>query len=403
MSAHHTPSIAAADVTLPSGSLIRKLPILAGLVGVAGIATALLSHAEHGANLWAYLIACAFFLSIGLGATFFVVIFYLSRGGWHIAIRRLAEAVMATTPIMLLLLLPIVALGFDEVYTWAAEHALDHDEILQAKEPFLNKGFFLARYGVYLAIFTGITAFFFRNSRKQDATGDPMITRRAQALAAPSLALLALSSTFFAFDWLMSTDYHWFSTMYGVIFFAGGFMGNFAVLAILILMLRGKMGGAVTEHHLHGTGKMMWGITIFWAYTSFSQFMLIWYANIPEETLWYEHRWENGWATWSIVLFVGHFLVPMFGMMSRHVKKFPPTLLAMSVWLLFMHYIDLFWQVKPNIHHGHGAPTIGVAEIASFVGVGGVFVALVSFFLGGAPLVAVRDPRLPESLRYEDV
>jgi hypothetical protein len=346
--------------------------------------------------------AVMFWVSIGVGSTFFLVIFYLSRGGWHIAIRRPVEAVMSTTPFLMLLLVPIFFLGFEDVFTWAAPAAAD-DPILASKAAFLNKGFFIGRFVFYLAIYAGITTFIRTMSRKQDKTGDPEITRKLQAFAAPMLAIMALTATFFAFDWMMSTDAHWFSTMYGIIFFAGGFMANFAVLAILIIGLAPLMGGAVTMHHRHGVGKMMWGLMVFWAYTSFSQFMLIWYANIPEETMWFEHRWENGWMGWTVLLFLGHFIIPFFALMSRHVKREPRTLFLGAVWLLLMHYVDIFWQVKPNMGHGHGAPVIGVTEILAFVGVGGLFLALTTFFLCSAPLVPIKDPRLPESLSYEDV
>lgn len=404
MGGHAVKELSAKDVTLPADSGWRKLPILGAILAVIGIAGTFAIGGEDHAHHWSWIIAVMYWVSIAIGATFFTVIFSLTRAEWHIAARKPAEAMMGTLPFLLLLLVPMLfGEGFAHVFAWADPHALETDPILQRKAPYLNQGFFTARFFVYVAIMAGVSWFFRLQLQKQDETGDHAISRRLRAMAAPALALLALSTTFLSFDWMMSTDYHWFSTIYGIIYFAGGFMGFFAVMAIMLISLRGSMGGAVTQHHFHGTGKMMFGLCIFWAYTSFSQFMLIWYGNIPEETLWYAHRWSNGWKPFSVLLFVCHFAIPLFALMSRHVKREPRTLFLGAVWLLVWHYVDLFWQMKPNMHHGHGEAVIGLTEILAFVGVGGVFLALTSFFLTRAPLVPVKDPMLHLSMRYEDV
>ncbi len=405
MGGHAVKALSAADVTLPADSGWRKLPIIGAILAIIGTAGTfgLGASAGDGAYLWSWIIAVMYWASIGIGATLFVVIFALTRAEWHIAARKPAEAMMGAVPFVLALLIPVLFLGMDNVYAWADPAALAADPILQRKSAYLNVGFFQIRFLVYLVVIGGISWFFRAQLQKQEITGDPEISRRLRAIAAPSLALLALTTTFFSFDWLMSTDYHWFSTMYGIIYFAGGFMGFFALMAICIIALRGAMGGAVTQHHFHGTGKMMFGMCIFWAYTSFSQFMLIWYANIPEETMWYAHRWANGWKPFTVLLFVCHFVIPLFALMSRHVKREPRTLFLGAVWLLGWHYVDLFWQMKPNMHHGHGEAVIGLTEILAFVGVGGVFLALTSFFLTRGPLVPVKDPMLHLSVRYEDV
>jgi hypothetical protein len=280
--------------------------------------------------------------------------------------------------------------------------AADHDPLLQWKQGYLNVGFFLARAGVYFLIWTALSLTFRGLSVRQDTSGDNTITRRLQALAAPGIALGALSITFATFDWNMSIDYHWFSTMYGVIYFAGSFMSLFALLAIVTTLFRsqGLTKNYISVEHQHGIGKMMFGMNCFWAYTSFSQFMLIWYADIPEETIWYLHRWEGSWRAVSILLVVGHFVLPFFFLMSRHIKRNPVTLVLGAVWLLGMHYLDLFWMIMPNVYHGNAS--FGLSEILSFVGVGGVFVGAFTFLLSRAPLIPVKDPRLPESLAFEN-
>jgi hypothetical protein len=401
MSAVQKTSIAAADVTLPANSMWRKVPFIAAAIGLAGIGGTLAVGGDHHENYYAYLTAFMFYLSIALGGLFFCMIFFLTRSGWNVAVRRIAESAAATLPVFALLFIPVL-LGKEHIYHWMVPGAADHDPLLQWKQGYLNVGFFLARAGVYFLIWTALSLTFRGLSVRQDTSGDNTITRRLQALAAPGIALGALSITFATFDWNMSIDYHWFSTMYGVIYFAGSFMSLFALLAIVTTLFRsqGLTKNYISVEHQHGIGKMMFGMNCFWAYTSFSQFMLIWYADIPEETIWYLHRWEGSWRAVSILLVVGHFVLPFFFLMSRHIKRNPVTLVLGAVWLLGMHYLDLFWMIMPNVYHGNAS--FGLSEILSFVGVGGVFVGAFTFLLSRAPLIPVKDPRLPESLAFEN-
>ena len=401
MSAVSKISIAAADVTLPANSMWRKVPFIAAAIGLAGIGGTLAVGGDHHENYFAYLTAFMFYLSIALGGLFFCMIFFLTRSGWNVAVRRIAESAAATLPVFALLFIPVL-LGKEHIYHWMVPGAADHDPLLQWKQGYLNVGFFLARAGVYFLIWTALSLTFRGLSVRQDTSGDNTITRRLQALAAPGIALGALSITFATFDWNMSIDYHWFSTMYGVIYFAGSFMSLFAVLAIVTTLFRsqGLTKNYISVEHQHGIGKMMFGMNCFWAYTSFSQFMLIWYADIPEETIWYLHRWEGSWRAVSILLVVGHFVLPFFFLMSRHIKRNPVTLVLGAAWLLGMHYLDLFWMIMPNVYHGNAS--FGLSEILSFVGVGGVFVGAFTFLLSRAPLIPVKDPRLPESLAFEN-
>jgi hypothetical protein len=401
MSAVRKISIAAADVTLPANSMWRKVPFIAAAIGLAGIGGTLAVGGDHHENYYAYLTAFMFYLSIALGGLFFCMIFFLTRSGWNVAVRRIAESAAATLPVFALLFIPVL-LGKEHIYHWMVPGAADHDPLLQWKQGYLNVGFFLARAGVYFLIWTALSLTFRGLSVRQDTSGDNTITRRLQALAAPGIALGALSITFATFDWNMSIDYHWFSTMYGVIYFAGSFMSLFALLAIVTTLFRsqGLTKNYISVEHQHGIGKMMFGMNCFWAYTSFSQFMLIWYADIPEETIWYLHRWEGSWRAVSILLVVGHFVLPFFFLMSRHIKRNPVTLVLGAVWLLGMHYLDLFWMIMPNVYHGNAS--FGLSEILSFVGVGGVFVGAFTFLLSRAPLIPVKDPRLPESLAFEN-
>lgn len=400
MSAHAHKKIAAGDVQLPAG-LAKLLPIVGAVLAVVGIGGTMAIGSDDHSHLFAYLTAFMFWLSIALGSLFFVMIFSLTRAGWFVAIRRLAENFMMTLPVFAVLFIPIL-MNMPSIYHWLDPHALETDTILQSKEAFLNKGRFLTFTAFYFVAWTALAAVFYSGSRKQDGGHNQQISARLRAFAAPGIAIGALTLTFAAFDWNMSIDYHWFSTMYGVIWFAGSFMACFATLAVVTILLNrvNALGGAVTVEHYHGIGKMMFGLNCFWAYVSFSQLILIWYANIPEETLWFQHRIDGSWFKVSMLLLVGHFIVPFFFLMSHHIKRNPVTLMIGAVWLLLMHYVDLYWMIMPNVYHG-GAH-FGAAEVLSMLGVGGAFVATAGFLMQRGPLVAVGDPRLPESLAFEN-
>lgn len=401
MSAH-----AAAPVRLPEDAVAP--PAWQGAsrigfgVGAAALVGAFLLRSGDPAGFaFSYLVAFLFFLTFALGGLFFVLLQYLTRAGWSVTIRRVAEHAMATLPLFAVLFLPI-AFGYHELYHWSHADAVAADPILQEKTPYLNAPFFFARAGFYLIAWAVIATFFFRLSRRQDEEGGTAITRRLQTLSAPAMVVYAITQTFASFDWIMSLDPHWFSTIFGVYFFAGQVV---AILAFLILVLllhqrSGRLRGIVSFEHYHDLGKLLFGFVVFWAYIAFSQFMLIWYGNIPEETAWFDHRWHHGWEVVSVGLAVGHFGVPFLFLLSRDVKRRRATLAAATVWLLVVHYVDVFWLVMPT-HHTEGVG-FGLLDVLCTVGIGGLFVGAFCFASRSSRLVAVGDPRLPEALSFEN-
>ena len=397
----HAISIPTADeLTLKSSSGFAKLPLIGLVLGVVGLVLNFVIGDSHAQNT-AYLVSFLYFLSFGLGAIFFVITNFLVRSGWNVAIRRIAEAAMLTVPVMALLFIPIV-LGMEDIFHWAHPGAADHDPILQWKQPYLNTGFFIARAVVYFVLWTLIAVYFHRKSVGQDSDGSESTTRRLQMLGAPAVAVMALSATFAAFDWSMSTDPHWFSTIFGVVFFAGSQVAIFAMLAVVIVALRagGHDKGTMSVEHMHGVGKMLLGFTVFWTYVSFSQFFLIWYGAIPEETLWYANRFRGAWRPVSYLLLIGHFILPFFFFLTRWTKRWSKTLVFGAIWLLVMHFIDMYWQVKPNFDSD---VNVTANDLFAFVGIGGIFLAVWGFAFRRHPIVPVRDPRLPESLSYENL
>jgi hypothetical protein len=217
------------------------------------------------------------------------------------------------------------------------------------------------------------------------------------------MVLYAITVTFAAFDLLMSLDPHWYSTIYGVYFFSGGMVGFFGFLAVTLFVLqrRGKLREEVTEEHWHDIGKQLFGWNVFWAYIAFSQYMLIWYANIPEETAWFETRQHGSWATVSLILVFGHFLLPFLFMLPRIMKRKPVIVMTFAVWLLIMHGVDTYYLVAPE--HGIEEVHLGVLDVLGFAGHLALFVAGFTYILSGRTLFPEKDPRLAESLAFENV
>ncbi len=398
---HDLKPITAKDVSLPDESGWNKLPPIAFGVGAVGIVLTMLLGGELGA--FNYLVAYLFWLSFGFGALFFVLFQFITRAGWSVLVRRVAENAMITLPIFALLFVPIL-LNLHTLFSWTTPELFANDhlaaEMLEKKSSFLNIPFFLVRAGVYFTVWTALSWFFYSNSTAQDESGDHSITRKLQKIAAPGIALTVLTMTFAIFDWDMSTDWQWFSTMYGVYFFAGSMVAFMSLLAIMTLLLtkQGHMGGAVNAEHFQDIGKLLWGFTVFWSYIAFSQFFLIWYGNIPEETLWFAHRWEGSWQTMGWILAIGHFWVPLFLFMSRHIKRKPKMLMFFAIYMIVLHAVDLIWQILPVAQHS--GFQFDITLVTAFVGIGGVFVGAMVMMMKRSLLVPLKDPRLPESRAF---
>lgn len=277
------------------------------------------------------------------------------------------------------------------------------EQTIAKKAGYLNRPFFLVRVVLYFAAWLFLGFRYFGLSTAQDTTKDPSFTRKAQSLAPVATILFGLSLTFAAFDWIMSLDPSWFSTIFGVTFFAGCVVTIFATLTVVAMSLReaGLLKNAVTVEHFHDLGKLLFGFLVFWAYVSFSQFMLIWYAALPEETTFYHHRWDVGsWSYVSLLIVVAHFIVPFFLLLSRNVKRRLPALRLGAVWLLVMHVVEMYWLVMPNYNHGES--TVSWIDLACLVGVVGVYLAVVFRNMTRYPLIPVGDPRLARSLAFEN-
>ncbi|MDC0852936.1 quinol:cytochrome C oxidoreductase [Planctomycetota bacterium] len=350
-----------------------------------------------------YLVSASWLLAICLGAIFFVLIHHVTMASWSTVVRRLAEAVSRNFVLMGLLFIPILMPGqMGKLYKWI--HPDPGDSIIAVKEAYLNYDFFLIRMAIYFLIWIGISFWYHKNSVQQDADGDLKRTTRMAHFSPLGLILFAMSITFAAYDILMSLDAHWFSTIFGVYLFGGSVLSFHAFLALIVIWLQanGRLTRAVSDEHMQDIGKMMFAFTVFWAYIAFSQYMLYWYANIPEETAWFLRRQENMlWGSWGWLLIIGRFLIPFLFIMSKHVKRSRPILAVAAIWVLIMQWADMYYLVMPQINGGEEFP-FTMVDVTIPIGFLGLFLIGLALSLRGHSLIAEKDPRMPESLAFEN-
>lgn len=400
---HSTHSIDLPSQTLSAlGTRWRGVCLISGGLAMA-LALVLGVNADDGMkHFWhSYLLAAAFYTSLALGGLIFVALQHITRAGWSVVIRRLAEIFASTIPVCGLMFFPILAnvlLGQGSLYIWNDHETASADELILSKAPYLNGVFFVARSVFYFVVWTVLSRRFLQLSLLQDIEGTPDIIARLERLSAPTLAIFGITTTFASIDWLMSLDPHWFSSIFGVYFFSGCMVGFLASLILVVLFLQKRLSllPMVTTEHRHDLAKHLFGFTCFWAYIAFSQYLLIWYANVPEETVWFKVRQSGGWMAVTLVLMFGHFIVPFLGFLPRATKRNPKVLASLAILLIVMHAVDLYWLIFPTLESQGPAQTL--ISICCLIGMGGFFTAGWLLVAGRHSLVPVNDPRLPESL-----
>jgi hypothetical protein len=363
-----------------------------------GIAVFIAGLASDPTRAWASFVQNHFFfMSLGIGGLFWAAIQWLTGAMWSAPVRRISESFSAYLPVALVTTV-ILGFGIHHLYIWSDMKHVSGDVVLEGKSGYLNAKFMMIRDigGVLLWMF--FAKKFIGNSLAQDSSGDYAYTARNRSLSPAFMIVFGLSFTLMAFDQLMSLDPHWYSTMFGVYCFAGMFYSTLALHGVMTVALlrRHKLDGIVNDNHLHDLGKFMFAFTVFWAYIAFSQFMLIWYANLPEETGYFIHRFNGNWMGVSIYLLVGKFVVPFFLLLPRGMKRTPGVLWFAGVWMLFSQWIDVLWMVQPEFFKD--GPSIGWIELGVPLGFIGLFGLSVSYFLSKNNIVAIGDPRLKESV-----
>ncbi len=443
---------AATDFRIPAGSKWAGSWRIAAGVGVFGLGIAAVGAWKDPTRFaYAYLFGYVVALSLALGSLFFVIVQFVTKAGWSVTVRRLAELMMRPMLVFAVLSIPLFW-SIPRIFPWAgAKHAetaevseghatdtsilaeergeadrepaamrglnrpaaqnakLEHavegeeNEIVLHKRFLLNRGFFQVRLVLYLFIWFFLADKYFGWSSEQDSSKALRNTASAQSFAPGALILFGLSLSFFAFDWMLSLDATWYSTIFGVTVFASCAMFGMACLILLSMALRrsGLLPGALNVEHLHDMGKLLFGWISFWSYVNFAQFFLVWYSNIPDEVAWFHKRWSDGGGTWkglSLSLVVMHFFVPFWFLMSRNIKRAPVPLAMAAVCMVVMHILDMYWIILPN----YGALSVSPVDIGCLIGVFGVYAAFVLRGMEGFPLVPVGDPRLSRALEYEN-
>jgi hypothetical protein len=382
-----------------------------GVVGLALTAVGAFTGAKREV-LFAYLTSFSYWAGLSMAALILLMIFHAFNAKWMTVLRRPLEAMATTAPLFLLLFIPI-GLGLGEIYSWVnpeAHNFTAHEvHLLHAKHSYLNVKFFWIRTVIYFAVATFIGWRLFGLSTRSDASGDPQLLRRQRRLGTGGLPFIAIVVSFASFDWLMSLNPIWFSTIFGVYYFAGSFVSVIALLILATNAARGPkdlFGTFMTVEHIHNLGKLLLAFTAFWAYIAFSQLLLIWIANLPEETPFYLVRGlkpgngpAGGWAPVSIILGVCKFAIPFFALLSRDLKRTPKLLAIPAIWTLVFQFVDIYWLVWPTLTpdriSGHWT------LVTSFVGIGGLAMAFTVWRLRGRFTLPVKDPFLPVSLRYK--
>jgi hypothetical protein len=376
--------------------------------------------------LFSYLTGFAYVASLSLGAMFFTLLQHATRAAWSVVVRRIAE-VMASNIVWVFVLGLVVLLpeirGDNSIYFWLADQ-YQHQHIdpgVTHKLPWLNQWGFVLRMVGYFAFWTWLTWNLLSNSRKQDKTGDAKLTLWMWRLSAPSLLAFALTLTFFMVDLIMSLDPEFFSTMIGVYYFAGCAVSAFSLLTLLCLLLQGsgRLKRAITLEHYHDLGKLMFAFTFFWGYIAFSQFMLIWYGNIPEEMHWFARRelggvpgtfgFLHGWMGLGYLLLFGQMLIPFAGLLSRWVKRNRLLLGVWTVWILVLHYFDMYWLIMPEYVRNaaqltdKGTVPLAPVDFLCWIGLLLLWLAGVAWRADQQALVPLRDPLLADSLAFDNV
>lgn len=386
----------AAAITLPAAAdRLQRTALGAGLAGLAVCALGgLLVSPDYFFRAW--LVGWVYWVSVAAGCLALSMLHHMSHGDWGLVLRRSMEAASRTLPLLLVLALPL-ALGMSDLYAWARPAALS-DPLLRLKAPYLNVPFFFGRLALYFAVWGGFAFVLGRLSAKQDQGEDPGVTRRMQVLAAPGLAAYCLAVTFAAVDWLMSLQPAWYSTMYGVYFLGCQGLSALAFLILFGLWLTRSepLDRVIHPRLFHDYGKLFLAFVMLWAYFSFSQFLIIWSGNLPEETSFFLARFRHGWGLVAVALALFHFVLPFVLLLSRDLKRNAGRLAVVALLMLVMRWIDLIWQVEPAFEHQEAA--MFWMYLAAPVGIGGLWLAFFLRELRKRPLLPVNDPYLPEAL-----
>jgi hypothetical protein len=389
------PAMQTADQQIPELAALERRFLIAGAAGaLVSLAGWLLNPTQFYQS---YLMAYMLVLGATLGCLALGMIHQLSGGGWGVLVRRPIGAATRVLPVLTLLFAPIV-IGMHRLYVWTDAALVAHDDVLRAKHLYLNTPFFLVRAAIYFLTWNATVYFLNAWSLEQDRTGDPLYSRRMQMLAGGGLVAYGLTITFASFDWLMSLEPHWFSTIYGVLIMGGQGLTALAFLLIVVVWLsrRPPLDAILVPAHFHDLGNLLLAFVMLWAYFSFSQYLIIWSGNLPEEISWYLHRLQTGWRVVALALVIFHFAVPFVLLLSRTIKREPQLIVKVAAGILVARLIDLFWLIAPEFHPR--GVSVSWMDVALPFTLGSIWLGCFVWQLRGRAILPVYDPQFDEAL-----
>jgi hypothetical protein len=373
--------------------------LIVGAVGLGVCVVAGLIPDTRVAMFRAWLVAFCFCLGLALGSLVVLMLQYLTGGTWGFILRRPLEAATRTLPLLTVLFLPLL-LGLGDLYIWAQPERVKVDEDLQHKMPYLNVPWFIVRAACCFAIWNVLQLLLSRWSKQYDETKDPRLIEWRRGVSAAGLMLYVVTITIASIDWVMSLEPHWYSTIYGAMFGMGQVLSGFAfTIAMFLLLAKGTpLEEVALGANLRDLGSLLLAFVMVWAYLSFDQFLLIWSGNLPEEVPWYIARLEHGWVYVSLALVLFHFALPFVLLLSTNIKRNRRALTVVSLLVVGMHVVNLFWLIVPAFGHGHGSEEHGSVLIAvplyvaALVGIGGVWLGVYLWQIQRLPLLSVAEP-----------
>jgi hypothetical protein len=382
----------------PLRARLNRLQHRALIAGAGGVALCVLEVFLNPVQFFrSYLLAYLFWLGIALGCLAIVMLHHLVRGAWGAVIQRLLESGSRTLPLMALLFVPLL-FGLHDLYSWARPAAVASDELLQHKSPYLNIPFFVLRLVGYFVAWIAVAHFLNRWSLQHDRipdwpTGRPL-RRRLQMLSGPGLVLYGLSATFAAVDWMMSLEPHWYSTIFGMTFVIGQALAAlaFVIVALALVLDCEPFASVVSQTHIHDLGNLLLAFVMLWAYIAFSQFLIIWSGNLPEEIPWYLHRTQGGWQWIGLLVLVFHFALPFLLLLSRGTKRRVRLLSAVAGGLVVMGFFGLYWLVMPAFHPGK--LYVHWLDLVAPIAVGGLWLACFLWHLQRREMLPLHAPHL---------
>jgi hypothetical protein len=371
--------------------------------GIALLVSILGAVRSPGLFYQSYLMSFTLILGLTLGSLGLLMLQHLTSGQWGIIIRRSLESATRTLPLILVFFLPIVFFGMKYLYgAWLDPEELKKEPLSKFQQTYLTAGGFQLRAVIYFAIWLLLMFLFNRWSKEQDVNQeDRSLRRRFKMFAGPGIILYVFATSFAAVDWVMSLSPHWASTIYGFLFIAGQLISSMAfMIAVVVLLARTEPFSSVLQkRHLHDLGKLLLAFVMLWAYFDFSQLLIIWSGNQPEEISFYRARLYGGWGVVAVIVLVFHFFVPFFLLLSQDVKRNAKVLPKIALWLIFMRLVDLFWMTRPEFT-SHAAPTW--LDIVLPIALGGLWLGFFAFHLKRHPLLPLGDPKLAEALEHHE-